>query len=76
LSQQPGTSIGVSYQEPPYSGPYTNPPYDPNVYAIGDNPRNDEVRWCVVCRRPVVIDDRPGFTHPHFRPDDSVEVGP
>lgn len=68
-------SPGVSYQEPPYSGPY-NPLYYKNPpYATQDNPRNDEVRWCMVCNRPVVVDDRPGFRHRHFRDEDSVEVG-
>lgn len=65
-TRQIGTSEGVTYQEPPYDGPYTNPPYDPNVFAIQDNPRNDEVRWCHSCRRPVVVDDREGFRHKHF----------
>lgn len=72
----PPMSPGVTFQEPPYSGPfdplyYKNPPF-----ATADNPRNDEVRWCEVCQRPVVVDPRPLFRHKHFRDDDSVEIGP
>ena len=68
-------SPGVTFQEPPYSGPY-NPLYYKNPpFATQDNPRDDEVRWCRVCNRPVVVDDRQGFRHRHFSVADGVEVG-
>jgi len=69
-------SIGVSIQEPPYSGPYDPLYYKNPPFATQDNPRNDEVRWCERCQRPVVVDNRPLFLHKHFREDDSVEIGP
>jgi hypothetical protein len=72
-TKQPGTSEGVTYQEPPYDGPYTNPPYDPNVFAIQSNPGSG-VKWCNVCKRPVVLGDQP--PHPHFDNEVNVELGP
>lgn len=62
----------VTVQEPPYSGPFDRDLFASPPFAVTDNPRNDEIRWCARCHRPVVVDDRPGMWHPHF---DREELG-
>lgn len=69
-----GQKGDVYYNDPPYEGPFDAQIYDPNVYATSANPREDPLYYCKVCRRPVVIDDRPFMRHPHFRWNDRGDM--